>query len=96
MKVVINIDDNLYTRLFDNGKIDATDMLKSCTAIRKGKVLPKGHERKFEKIIVEYPTCRYHYYDKEEESWVCDNPDSELFTDYTEYQDTCEEWEERE
>ena len=41
-------------------------------------------------------TCSYHYYDKEEESWVCDNPDSELFTDYTEYQDTCEEWEERE
>jgi hypothetical protein len=43
MKVVIDIDDNLYTRLFDNGDIDAMDMLKACVAIRKGTPLPKGH-----------------------------------------------------
>ncbi len=42
MKAVIDIDDNLYTRLFDNGKIDAADMLKACTAIRKGDVFSKG------------------------------------------------------
>jgi hypothetical protein len=36
MQIAINIDDNLYTRLFDNGDIDAVDMLKACAAIRKG------------------------------------------------------------
>lgn len=45
MQVVIDIDDNLYTRLFDNGKIDAVDMLNACVAIRKGTTLPKGHGR---------------------------------------------------
>lgn len=44
MKIVIDIDDNLYTRLFDNGETDAVDMLKACIAIRKGDVLPKGHD----------------------------------------------------
>ena len=43
MKVVIDIDENLYTRLFDNGNIDAMDMLKACVAIRKGTPLQKGH-----------------------------------------------------
>ena len=46
MKIVIDIDDNLYTRLFDNGVDNyddvAADMAK---AIRKGIVLPKGHKR---------------------------------------------------
>ena len=42
MKLVIDIDENLYTRLFDNGSIDAVDMLKACVAIRKGTPLPKG------------------------------------------------------
>lgn len=41
-KIVIDIDDNLYTRLFDNGATDAADMLKACIAIRKGTVLPKN------------------------------------------------------
>ena len=36
MQIVIDIDENLYTRLFDNGDIDAADMLKACVAIRKG------------------------------------------------------------
>lgn len=40
MKVIIDIDDNLYTRLFDNGQTDAFDMLKACSAIRKGTSLP--------------------------------------------------------
>lgn len=43
MKIVIEIDENLYTRLFNNGDIDAVDMLKACVAIRKGTPLPKGH-----------------------------------------------------
>ena len=45
MQIVIDIDDNLYTRLFDNGEIDAVDMLKVCVAVRKGVVIPKGHGR---------------------------------------------------
>lgn len=45
MKLIIDIGDNLYTRLYDNGDIDAVDMLKACVAIRKGTPLPKGHGR---------------------------------------------------
>ena len=45
MQIVISIDENLYTRLFDNGDIDAVDMLNACVAIRKGTILPKGHGR---------------------------------------------------
>lgn len=45
MQIVANIDDNLYTRLFDNGDTDAMDMQKACAAIRKGTPLPKGHGR---------------------------------------------------
>lgn len=44
MKLIIDIDDNLYTRLFDNGVDNyddvAADMAK---AIRKGTPLPKGY-----------------------------------------------------
>lgn len=43
MQIVIDMDENLYTRLFDNGDIDTVDMLKACVAIRKGTPLPKGH-----------------------------------------------------
>lgn len=45
MKVVIDIDENLYTRLYDNGDFDAVDMLNACAVIRKGTPLPKGHGR---------------------------------------------------
>ena len=45
MKLTIDIDENLYTRLFDNGECDAVDMLKACASIRKGTPLPKGHGR---------------------------------------------------
>lgn len=45
MQIVINIDENLYTRLFDNGDEYVADMRRACVAIRKGAVLPKGHGR---------------------------------------------------
>ena len=41
MQVVINIDENLFTKLFDCGVYDAVDMLNVCTAVRKGTPLPK-------------------------------------------------------
>lgn len=66
MQIVIDIDDNLYTRLFDNGvdnyddtvdiairKGDIVDMAK---AIRKGTPLPKGHGRLIDADTLEY-TC---------------------------------------
>ena len=43
MKIVIDIDDNLYTRLFDNGVDNYDDAENMATAIRKGTPLPKGH-----------------------------------------------------
>ena len=43
MKIVIEIDDNLYTRLFDNGVDNYDDAVDMATAIRKGTPLPKDH-----------------------------------------------------
>ena len=45
MQVVISIDDNLYTRLFDNGVDNYDDALDMAKAIRKGTPLRKGHGR---------------------------------------------------
>lgn len=45
MQIVIDIDDNLYTRLFDNGNEYVADMRRACVAIRKGTPLPKRHGR---------------------------------------------------
>jgi hypothetical protein len=36
MQIVIDIDENLYIRLFDNGDESVSDMSEACTAIRKG------------------------------------------------------------
>lgn len=38
--------------------------------------------------------CKHHRADKDL-IWYCTNPDSEFYMDYTEYDDTCEEMEER-
>jgi hypothetical protein len=45
MKVVIDIDENLYIRLFDNGVDNYDDAVDMAKAIRKGTPLPKGHGR---------------------------------------------------
>lgn len=45
MQIVIDIDDNLYTRLFDNGVDNYDDAVDMAKAIRKGTPLPKGHGR---------------------------------------------------
>ena len=50
MKIVIEIDDNIYTRLFDNGvPIDLTTTINDteaiATAIRNGTPLPEHHGR---------------------------------------------------
>ena len=43
MQIVIDIDDNLYARLFDNGVDHYDDAKNMATAIRGGAPLPKGH-----------------------------------------------------
>lgn len=45
MQIVIEIDDDLYVRLFNNGRNNVMDMRRACVAIRKGTLLPKGHGR---------------------------------------------------
>ena len=49
MQIVIEIDENVFTRLFDNGTEDYTivndDLFKIAKSIRKGTPLPKGHGR---------------------------------------------------
>ena len=47
MKILIDIDDNLYTRLFDNGIDDYDNAADMAKAIRKGIVLQKGYGRLF-------------------------------------------------
>lgn len=49
MQIVVEIDDNLYTRLFDNGDEYVADMRRACVAIRNGTPLPKGHGRLIDK-----------------------------------------------
>ena len=44
MQIVIEIDENLYTRLFDTDKY-IEDLYEACVAIRKGTPLPNGHGR---------------------------------------------------
>ena len=55
MKMVIDIDENVFTRLFDNGTEDydspidlataINDIQDMATAIRNGTPLPEHHER---------------------------------------------------
>lgn len=44
--------------------------------------------------------CKYHRHDNrpnnECKDWYCGNPRSEYYMDYTDYSDSCEDWEERE
>ena len=54
MQIVIDIDDNLYTRLFDNGVDNYDDAVDMAKAIRKGTPLPKGHGRLIDADKIEY------------------------------------------
>jgi len=69
VELVIKIDENVFTRLFDNGikdnEIAIDDICEMARALRMGTPLPKGHGRKFEEIVVEYPPaelCTYPEY----------------------------------
>ena len=47
MKLIIDIDENVFTRLFDNGTEDYAivndDLFKIAKSIRNGTLLPEGH-----------------------------------------------------
>ena len=49
MQIIIDIDENVFTRLFDNGTEDYAivndDLFAIAKSIRKGTPLPKGHGR---------------------------------------------------
>ena len=59
-KIVIDVDDNLYTRLFDNGIDNYDDAVDMAKAIRKGIPLPKGHGRiaDIDKVLEEMRATR--------------------------------------
>lgn len=40
-------------------------------------------------------TCKYHEYEEVSQGWVCVNDQSEYLADWTEYEDGCVCWEER-
>lgn len=61
MQIIIDIDDNLYTRLFDNG-VDNYDAIELATMIRNGTPLPKGRTMLFIDIpetCADCPCCIY-------------------------------------
>lgn len=39
--------------------------------------------------------CKYHQHEDITDGWICVNGDSEYIADWTEFDDTCEDWEER-
>lgn len=40
-------------------------------------------------------TCRWHQHEYVDDGWVCVNDISEYCTDWTDYEWSCDEWEER-
>jgi len=40
-------------------------------------------------------TCRWHCKYRNADNWVCVNRESDYYTDFTDYEDSCEDWERR-
>lgn len=40
-------------------------------------------------------TCKYHQFESVDDGYVCVNDESEYLSDWTECNDSCSEWEER-
>lgn len=74
MKIVIDIDENLYTRLFDNGVDNYDDAVDMAKAIRKGTLLPKEHGR----IIDESKITTIWYYERKIETGTLIQPYIEI------------------
>lgn len=39
-------------------------------------------------------TCKWHRHENTSQGWVCMNSESDYCADWTEYNDSCNEWEE--
>lgn len=39
--------------------------------------------------------CKHSQYDKQSEDFVCSNPNSENFADWTDFRGYCDEWEDK-
>ena len=63
MQIVIDISEDVYTRLFDNGiqdnEIAVDDICEMARSIRKGKLLPKGHGRLIDADAFKQNICTY-------------------------------------
>ena len=62
MRIVIDINENLYKRLFDYGVDNYSDAIDMAKAIRKGTPLPKGHGRLIDADELELDT-EWSYYE---------------------------------
>lgn len=66
MKLIIDIDENVFTRLFDNGienyAIVNDDLFAIAKAIRNGTPLPKGHGDLIDRneLLKHYDSTTYH------------------------------------
>ena len=63
MQIVIDIDENVFTRLFDNGTdfYDTDDILAMAKSIRKGTPLPKPFDLEGLKKDMKALNCGYPY-----------------------------------
>ena len=40
-------------------------------------------------------TCKYHCYEKADQGWICTKDSSDYCADWTDYDDCCDEYEEK-
>lgn len=83
MQIVIDIDENIFTRLFDNGTDVNDDLFAIAKSIRNGTPLPKGHGRlkDIDAFIAKVQADRQHaIYTR---SWTADDVLDTLSGSYT-------------
>lgn len=73
---------------------------KDCTECKHGELFERNNVSEPKKISVSNGkeccgNCKYHQYEDISQGWVCCNQDSEYVADWTDYTDSCEEWESR-
>lgn len=66
MQIIIDIPDDIYEQTINGTEYDTLSLgIKLKQSVQEGVVIPKGHGRKFEEIVVEYPPadlCTYPEY----------------------------------
>lgn len=64
MQIVIDVNEKVYLDIMFRAKNTPRDMDDYDLLIANGTPLPKGHGRKFEEIVVEYPPAEFCTYPK--------------------------------